>query len=319
MIWKVFSSGCRSLDKAEWWRAMANKGCWTLWTQYRTWEANETRVRSWWNLPKECVRKWFSQMARLRSFQRSGTGGAPGSSQQSRSGCCLWRPGTKWWENVRYAEECFVKHAMIWSDFFESTQRLWTSWALSHAHVRVKIKCAQTCATRQDREKCACDKVFCLQSPSFCMRYETRTTDVVQTSVSAHTPSLARESLCPVSETPWKNLRMRKNLAKWLPHRSFKESVAFALFTTCDLASSDLAIGCLGVHAIESLDVCVATNIVKMMKRKKVERSKSSNFDSSVLVLLAVLHRMVFASFSRSSEWKNSVVRFLVVPDLREF
>ena len=71
---------------------------------------------------------------------------------------------------------------------------------------------------------------------------------------------------------------MRKNLAKWLSHRFCKDSVAFTLFTTYDLPIGDLAIGdlaiaCLGVHAIESLDVRVATNYVKMMKRKKVARS----------------------------------------------
>ena len=65
---------------------------------------------------------------------------------------------------------------------------------------------------------------------------------------------------------------MRKNLAKWLPHRSCKETVAFALSTTCDLATGDLAIGCLAVHAIESLDVRVATNFVKMIKRKGCEK-----------------------------------------------
>ena len=54
------------------------------------------------------------------------------------------------------------------------------------------------------------------------------------------------------------------------------------------------------VHAIESLDVRVATNFVKMMRKNA--RNKSSNFDSSFLILLAMLHRMVFASFSRSSE-----------------
>ena len=64
------------------------------------------------------------------------------------------------------------------------------------------------------------------------------------------------------------------------------------------ISIGDLAIGCLGVHAIESLDVRVATKFVKMMKRKKVERNKSSNFDSSILILLAVLRRMVFASSS---------------------
>ena len=86
-----------------------------------------------------------------------------------------------------------------------------------------------------------------------------------------------------------------------------KESVAFALFTACDLAN-----GCLGVNAIESLDVRIATKFVKMMKRKKVARNKSSNFDSSIPILLAVLHRMVFASFSRSAERRKSVVLVLV-------
>ena len=75
-----------------------------------------------------------------------------------------------------------------------------------------------------------------------------------------------------------------------------KESVAITLFTTCDLA-----IECLGVRAIESLDVRVATMVLRMMKRKKVATSRFSNFDTSFLILLAMLHRMVFASFSRSS------------------
>ena len=94
-----------------------------------------------------------------------------------------------------------------------------------------------------------------------------------------------------------KNLQMRKNLAKWLPQRFCKESVAITLFTT-----GDLAVECLGVHAMESLDVRVATNFLKMMNRKKVARNRFSHFDSSILTLLAMLHRMVFASFSRSSE-----------------
>ena len=113
-----------------------------------------------------------------------------------------------------------------------------------------------------------------------------------------HAPSLTRESLFPVNETPWTNYEC----AGISPHRFCKESVAFALFTTCDLAIGDLAIKCLGVHATESLGVRVATNFVKMIKRKQVARSKSSNLDLSIQILLAVLHRMVFASFSRSSE-----------------
>ena len=111
--------------------------------------------------------------------------------------------------------------------------------------------------------------------------YQVRHTDKTEKNVRATRcsvftpPSLTRESLLPVSETPLKNLRMR------------------TLFTICDLAVcdfaiGDLAMGCLGVHAIESLDVRVATNLVKMMKRKKVARSKYSNLDSSILILLAV-------------------------------
>ena len=48
-------------------------------------------------------------------------------------------------------------------------------------------------------------------------------------------------------------------------------------FTIYDLSIGDLSFGCLDVHAIESLDVRVATNFVKMM-RKKVARNKSSKF-----------------------------------------
>ena len=72
--------------------------------------------------------------------------------------------------------------------------------------------------------------------------------------------------------------------------------------TIGDLAIGDLANGCLGVDAIESLDVRVATNFVKMMRRKKIARNRSSNFDSSILILRAMLRRMVLASFSRSLE-----------------
>ena len=97
---------------------------------------------------------------------------------------------------------------------------------------------------------------------------------------------------------------MRKNLAKWLSHWFCKDSVAFTLFTTHDLAIGD--------HAIESLDVRVATNYVKMMKRKKVAGNKFFIFDSSIQIVLAMLHRMVFASFSRSSGYRNCVVLVLV-------
>ena len=62
-----------------------------------------------------------------------------------------------------------------------------------------------------------------------------------------------------------------------------------------------MVISPLRVHATESLDVRVATKNVKMMKRKKVARKKFSYVNSSILIVLAMLHRMVFASFSRSS------------------
>ena len=76
--------------------------------------------------------------------------------------------------------------------------------------------------------------------------------------------------------------------------------------------------GCLGVHSIESLTVHVrvATNFVKMMKRKKISRNKSSNFDSSILVSCTILGRMV-SLFSRFSEYRYSFV-LVLVEDLRE-
>ena len=80
-------------------------------------------------------------------------------------------------------------------------------------------------------------------------------------------------------------------------------SVAIALSTNCDLA-----IECLGFRAI---DVRVATIVVKMIKRK-VATNRFSNFDSAIPGLPAMLHRMVFAALSRSSEYKDSVVLVLV-------
>ena len=58
-----------------------------------------------------------------------------------------------------------------------------------------------------------------------------------------------------------------------------KESVAITLSTDVDLA-----VGCLGVR--------VATIVGKM----------KTSFDSSTPILLAILHRMVLALLSRSSE-----------------
>ena len=57
---------------------------------------------------------------------------------------------------------------------------------------------------------------------------------------------------------------MRKNIAKWLPHRICKESVAI----------TDLAIGDLGFR----LGVRVATVVVGMMKRKKFATSEFFQF-----------------------------------------
>ena len=82
---------------------------------------------------------------------------------------------------------------------------------------------------------------------------------------------------------------MHKNLAKWLPNRICKESVAITLSTTGDVAIGDRAIGDL---TIESLDVRVAIIVVKMMS-KMVATSGFSNVDSSILILVAILHRMV--------------------------
>ena len=69
---------------------------------------------------------------------------------------------------------------------------------------------------------------------------------------------------------------------------------------------------------LESPDVRGATIVMRMMKRNKVATRKFSNLDSSILILVEILHRMFFATFSRSSEWRNYVVRVLV-EDLREF
>ena len=79
---------------------------------------------------------------------------------------------------------------------------------------------------------------------------------------------------------------------------ALKESAAITLSTNCDLA-------------IESLGVRVATIVLRMMKRKVATR-RISNFDSAIPGLLAKLHRMVFASFSRSPECKRFVVLVLV-------
>ena len=101
-----------------------------------------------------------------------------------------------------------------------------------------------------------------------------------------------------------------------------KESVACTLSTTFDLAIADLASGdldieCLGVHAIQCLDVCVASNFVKM-KKKKVARKKSSNLDSSIQILLAMLIEWSLPHSLVLRKKRNSVV-LVLVEDLREY
>ena len=136
--------------------------------------------------------------------------------------------------------------------------------------------------TNKTEKNCACDDVFCLH-PTVAYK------------------GIATACTCNVLTKK----QMRKNLAKWLPHKFCNNSVTFTRSTTCGLAIECLAIGvlaieCLGVHAMESLDVRVATYFVKM--RKKVARNRFYSSDSSIVIMLAMLRRMVFASFSRSSE-----------------
>ena len=128
--------------------------------------------------------------------------------------------------------------------------------------MRVKgQRCDQVQYTDNTEKKSACDEVFCL-----------------------HSPSLARHSLMSVHEICEKS------------YVALKESAAITLSTNWDLT-----IECLGVRAIEILDVRVATIVVRMMKRK-VATSRFSHVDSAIPVLLAMLHRMVFALLSHSSE-----------------
>ena len=149
------------------------------------------------------MRKRFSQIARLSSFQRSGTGSTPGSSQRSWSGCCLWGRRNKTVRRCHLRREvscetcCEVRWFSECAEGQRNSCEHLEPWALSLTHVRVKVKCAQTCATRQDWEKCACDEVFCL-----------------------HSQSLTRESPFPVSDTPWKNLRIHHlwSLHWWSRH-----------------------------------------------------------------------------------------------------
>ena len=75
--------------------------------------------------------------------------------------------------------------------------------------------------------------------------------------LSSHTPSLTRESLLSASETPCKNLRMRKNLAKWRSHRFCKESVS-SLHSFSTHVISSLVIWSLGILMFTSLRVLMS-------------------------------------------------------------
>ena len=118
-----------------------------------------------------------------------------------------------------------------------------------------------------------------------------------------HHPSVTRASLFPAGGTP-----LKKSCEFTIYDLSIgdlasplQRSVSWRGKMHFDHAIGGLAIRCLGVHAIESLGVDVATNVVRMMKRK-FATSRFSNLGSAIPGLLAKLHRMVFDSFSRSPE-----------------
>ena len=142
-----------------------------------------------------------------------------------------------------------------------------------------------------------------------------------------HPPSRARHSVKSARETFYNifcrvtisDLSIGNLVGPWTGALQAVSSCGLNLQTNHDLAIGDLAIGdlaveCFDVHAIESLDfrVHVATNFVKMLKRKKIAGNKSSNFDSAVLISLAILCRMVSASSFHSSEYRNLVFLALV-------
>ena len=119
-------------------------------------------------MARSCVRKCFCQVARLPSFYQSSTGarlipvsdrvvGVVGDEERND-------------EKVSGTPRSVLWN-MLWDGMILDAQRDNTKLcdlshqALSHTHVCV-IKCAQAWATRQDCEKCACDEVFCVFSPS---------------------------------------------------------------------------------------------------------------------------------------------------------
>ena len=102
-----------------------------------------------------------------------------------------------------------------WDDFQEGAQVCNTSQSchgldLSHTHA------------------CTCEEC-----------YQARNTNKTEKNVRATRCSVFTDvaykgiAIACKSNSLIKSLRKRKNLAKWLPHKFCKESVAFTLFTTC--------------------------------------------------------------------------------------
>ena len=255
----------------------------------------QTLLPNWWSLALSfAVMVWYSTVAPnviiLCVFGMTGDdsarwptsipagGGAQGSLlipvSSSELGVVCGGVKTKWWKWVRHVEERSVKQAVRWDDVKEGAQVCNTSkscheFDFSHTHACTCEECYQVRLHSQDWEKC-CVRRGILSS----------TLPVAHKEIAiAWKPKLLE-----------KNLRMRKNLAKWLPQRFCKESVAFPLFTTCDLA-----IGCLGVydiawfgvHASESLDVlCCHQFLWRWWRGRRLREIMFSKFDSSMLLRL---------------------------------
>ena len=175
------------------------------------------------------------------STKRRGAGRSPDSSQQWVRCRLRWR-GTNWWKMGQACRRavCETCCEMGWLLRKRASQPChWFDLSLE-PHARMYVWRVPSSAEHQQYWE-----------------------NVRATRCSVFTPVAHIGVAIAVSETPWKHLRMRKNLAKWLPHRFCKESAAFTLSTTCDLAIGDLAIECLAAHATESLDVRVASNVVQ--------------------------------------------------------
>ena len=108
-----------------------------------------------------------------------------------------------------------------------------------------------------------------------------------------------------------------------LQAKTKRKSHSHSLVTIYDLSIGNLAIGdvaierlaieCLpiGVHFLEGLEVVVPTNFVNVMKRKRIVRSKFSNFGLTTSIFLVDLCQMVSASFFHSSGCKYLFVLVL--------